>query len=271
MAKVFLDEMNWREAEKAIERGAPAFLPTGPIEGHGPHVPLGCDYYIATAFSMVLAERCDGIVLPPLTYNFSGATSTFKGAVSIPFDVQIEMLKAILRSLWKQGIHSLFVVSIHGPNGIPIGNAVRTLFEEENIPAVYLNPFGHVNDEKWREKIPNFDSAYKEAMMAYAAARMLRKEHAIPDLTALKDEQVPAGSELAEPLRQVQRYGMVGYHYTHEHQHIPPRAGIDLDIGLQLFHEAAEKMLPVVKALRDYVKWLESHPRQFIPKPPIDS
>lgn len=141
MAKVFLDEMTWREVNEAIERGTPAFLPTGPVEGHGPHVPLGCDYYIATALSSAMAQKCGGVVLLPLTYNFSDATSTFKGAVSIPIAVQVEMLKAIIRSLWKQGFQCIFVVSIHRPNGIPIGNAVRTLFEDENIPAVFLNFF----------------------------------------------------------------------------------------------------------------------------------
>lgn len=264
MTKVFLDEMTWREAKGAIERDAPVFLPTGPIEGHGPHVFLGCDYYIATAFSVVMAQKCGGVVLPPLTYNFSGATSTFKGAISIPIDVQVEMLKAIIRSLWRQGFRCIFVVSIHGPNGIPIGDAVRTLFEDENIPAVYLNPWGYVDDDKLRQKIPNYDSSYKEAMLAYAAAKILGKEHAIPDVSALKDEQLPEGCELPAPLRKIQRYGMVGYHYTHELQHIPLRSGIDVELGVQMFHEAAEKALPVVEGLQEYVKWLENNPRQFI-------
>lgn len=57
MSKVFLDEMNWHEASEAIERGAPIFLPIGPIEGHGTHVPLGCDYYVATAVAKLMAER----------------------------------------------------------------------------------------------------------------------------------------------------------------------------------------------------------------------
>ncbi len=262
--KVFLDEMTWREAKDAIDRGAPVFLPTGPVEGHGPHVPLGCDYYIATAFSVVMAQKCGGVVLPPLTYNFSGATSTFKGAVSIPIDVQVQMLKAIIRSLWRQGFKYIFVVSVHGPNGIPIGNAVRTLFEEENIPAVYLNPWGFVDDERLREKIPNYDSSYKEAMLAYAAAKILGKEDAIPDLNALKDENVPEGCELPEALRKVQRYGMVGYHFTHELQHIPVRSGINVELGVQVLDEVAEKMLPVVDGLKKYVEWLERNPRRFI-------
>ncbi|HEX29215.1 TPA: creatininase family protein [Candidatus Poribacteria bacterium] len=263
--KVFLDEMTWCEAREAIERGAPAFLPTGPVEGHGPHVPLGCDYYIATAFSVVIAQKCGGVVLPPLTYNFTGATSTFKGAVSIPIDVQVQMLKAIIRSLWRQGLKYIFVVSVHGPNGIPIGNAVRSLFEDENIPAVYLNPWGYVNDEKLREKIPNYDDSYKEAMLAYAAAKILGKERAIPDLSELKDEEVPEGCELPESFRKIGRYGgMVGYHYTHELQHIPPRAGIDPELGLKVYEETAERMLPVVDALREYVRWLEEHPRRYI-------
>ncbi|HIE50167.1 MAG TPA: creatininase family protein [Armatimonadetes bacterium] len=264
MRKVFLDELTWREAAEALEREAPVFLPTGPIEGHGPHVPLGCDYYVATAVAKLLAEKCEGIVLPPLTYNFTGATSTFRGAVSIPIDVQVAMLKAIVRALWRQGFRRIFILSIHGPNGIPIGTAVRTLFEEENIPVLYLNPWTQVNDAALRERIPNFDGAYKEAMLAYAAAKVLGKGHVIPDLTALTDVEPPAGKELAEPLRKIQPYGMVGYHYTHELQHVPPRAGIDVDLGLQVLNEVAEKLRPVVDALGEYVRWLETNPRQFI-------
>ena len=264
MAKVFLDEMTWREAKEAIERDAPAFLPTGPVEGHGPHVPLGCDYYVATAFSVTMAQKCGGVVLPPLTYNYTGATRAFKGTVSVPLDVQVEMLKAIIRSLWRQGFRCILVPSIHGPNGIPIGTALLTLFEEENIPALYMNPFENVDDQKLSRTVPNYDSRYKEAMLAYASAKILGKEHVIPDLAELKDEQVPEGRELPESWRRAHRFGMVGYDYTHEFQHIPPRAGIDVELGMQVLQETAEKMLPVVDALREYAAWLEQHPRAFV-------
>ncbi len=174
------------------------------------------------------------------------------------------MIKAIIRALWQQGFRCIFIVSIHGPNGIPIGNAVRTVFEEDNIPAVYLSPWKYLDGDELRQKIPNYDGAYKEAMLAYAGAKILGKEHAIPDLSALKDAEVPEGSEQPAPLRKVQKCGSVGYHYTHELQHIPPRAGIDVELGVRILEDAAEKMLPAVDALREYVKWLEENPRRFI-------
>ena len=74
MSKVFLDEMTWREAQAAIERDAPVFLPTGPVEGHGPHVPLGCDSTIATAFSVILARKCGGLT-PPSHFGLALTTA----------------------------------------------------------------------------------------------------------------------------------------------------------------------------------------------------
>ncbi|HID05823.1 MAG TPA: hypothetical protein EYP10_01620 [Armatimonadetes bacterium] len=120
------------------------------------------------------------------------------------------------------------------------------------------------DDEKLRERIPNYDGDYKEAMLAYAAARILGKEHVIPDVSILEDKDVPEGCDLPESLREIQRYGMVGFHFTHELQHIAMRAGIDVNLGVRVFHEVAEKLLPIVEALREYVEWLEENPRRFI-------
>jgi len=261
--KLFLDEMTWREANAAIKRRAPAFLPTGPVEGHGPHMPLGCDCHIAEAFSVVIARKCRGVVLPTLPYNYAGATSTFRGTVSVPIDVQVGMLKAIASSLWAQGFRSIFIVSVHGPNSIPIGNAVRTLFEDYRIPAVYLNPWPYFDDERIKEEVPRYDEPYKEAMLVFAAAQVLGKEDIIPDLGRLKNEEPPK-EEAPTGLGTIQEHGMVGHHFRHELQHVPPRAGVKVELGLEAYELAATKMLPVVKALKAYVEWLDRHPRRWI-------
>ena len=260
MPKVWLDEMTWREAKERFNQCNAAFIPTGPIEGHGPHVPLGCDCYVASAVAMLLAEKSGGVALPPLAYNFTGGTSAFPGSVSIPIRTQVQVLMDIARALWRQGIKRIFIVSIHGPNSMIVGTAVRTLFEEENIPAMFLNAWSHAG-EKARERVPEADGAYLEAMCAYGAMKLLGKEGAIPDVASLED--VPSG-ELPEAVRNVQRFGTVGFHYTDEMQHIPPRAGIDPDMGIEILNQVAEALLPAVEHMRDYLAHLEANPRRFI-------
>ena len=41
-------EMTWQEVQTAADRGAVALLPIGIVEGHGPHLDLSADFYLAT-------------------------------------------------------------------------------------------------------------------------------------------------------------------------------------------------------------------------------
>jgi len=93
-----LDEMTWREVAERLKKCDVAFIPTGTIEGHGP-IPLGCDSYIVTAVAKIMAEKIGGIVLPPLTYNYTGATTSFLGTVTVSLESQVAILKDIVRSL----------------------------------------------------------------------------------------------------------------------------------------------------------------------------
>jgi aminoglycoside 3-N-acetyltransferase len=263
--KVRLEEMTWREAQARLEKSDVAILPMGPIEGHGPHVPLGCDAYIAEAFGLLLARKVGGVVLPSLTYNYSGGTATFRGTVSIPMDVQIAMTKAIVRSLWANGFRRIAIASVHGPNGIPIGNALRTVFEEDNIPAIYLNPWPRIDAEKLKARAVQAEEGYKEATLAFGAMKILGKDSAIPDVRKIEDRQQEADShQLPEWLRKLHSFGPVGFHYTDELQHIPPRAGIDPDLGVALLEEVAEQFVPVFDYMAQYLSYLETHPRTFV-------
>jgi len=257
-----LDEMSWREAAERLKETDVAFLPTGTIEGHGP-IPLGCDSHVATAVAKLMAEKTGGIALPPLTYNFTGATTSFPGTVTVSFESQVAILKDIIRSLWRQGFKRIFVVSIHGPNTIPVGMAVRSLFEEERIPAVYLNPFDTAV-RIVREMGLKVDGAWIEATLAFGALKILGKEHAIPDVKSLRDRYAEEeGKALPEVVRRVQRYGMVGYHFTHELQHQPPRSGVDPEFGVELLNKVAEALLPVVENLREYLEYVKQ-PFKFV-------
>lgn len=118
-----------------------------------------------------------------------------------------------------------------------------------------------MDEEKLKARIPNGDSAYIEAMLAYGAMRVLGKEDRIPDVTSLEDRVHPPREP--EALAKLQGFGMVGYHYTDEMEHIPPRSGIDVELGVEILDEVAEKLLPAVEHLKGYLEYLDQNPWRY--------
>ncbi len=180
--KVLLDEFTWPEIYEKVSQSDVAYFPVGTQEGHGPHLPMGTDMYIATGAGILASQNTGGIVLHPLGYCFTGATNAFRGTVSIPMHLEMEVTKAVVRNLWQQKFRAIFVLSIHGPNDIPIMMALRELFEYERIVASYFNPYLAVDEKKY-----GYDEAAKEAAMCYASMALLGQGEQIPNLTRSKD------------------------------------------------------------------------------------
>mgnify|MGYP000324196293 CR=1 FL=1 len=252
VVKVFIDEMTWSELKDRMLETDIAYLPLGTIECHGPHLPMGTDYYVATAVCVLAARKTSGVVMPPLTYNFTGATNAFKGTIGIPMKLEMEMIKAILKSLWEQGFKRLFVVSTHGPNDVPIRMAIRELYEYDKVIAVYFNP--HKIAVSLISKEGHKDGAWLEATLLFASLKVLGKEHLIPKLEAIRTLEGPP-IELPGLYDIWRLGGRVGYRYTHFLQHVPPRGNIDLDYGAELLERVSEVLVELAKPLKLYVEY----------------
>ncbi|MCJ8329251.1 MAG: creatininase family protein [Lentisphaeria bacterium] len=57
------------EIEARIKNFPAVFVPMGPIEWHGKHLPLGTDALKAHAICVKAAERCGGCVYPPIYFH----------------------------------------------------------------------------------------------------------------------------------------------------------------------------------------------------------
>ena len=116
--------------------------------------------------------------------------------------------------------------------------------------------------ERLRQYRPDADGCYKEATIVYGALKILGLEHAIPEVSALP-ELGPESKmhDLPEFLNALFPLGMVGYHFTHELQHIAPRGPVDVALGVSLLEEVAEKLLPAVDHLAEYLRYLNAHPK----------
>ncbi len=66
MREVRMERMRPAEIVAEIKERPVAFVPVGPLEWHGPHLPLGTDPLIAYGVACRAAGQVGGVVLPPL-------------------------------------------------------------------------------------------------------------------------------------------------------------------------------------------------------------
>ena len=120
-ATVRYDLMTPAEVTEARDLAPVAYLPLGPLEWHGPHLPLGLDPLHAQAAALGAAEATGGVVLPTL---FAG-TETLRP-----------------RGEGRQSIGALGFTGGERIVGMDLpGNAVRSAYFEESAFGVTVREF----------------------------------------------------------------------------------------------------------------------------------
>lgn len=250
-----LDYMTWAEAQQFMKNSDAAILPVGAVEMHGPHLPLGNDYLTAWAVARLAAERCDAVVLPPLTYTWCGATRPFAGTISLPADLVIQFVKAICYSLIEHGFRRIALVSIHGPDSWTLSLAARQVFEEKGMPVAFFNPFpldartgkllGELGAQFAQQE--KLDPGFTEPSLLMAACDVL-------GLGKLVDMDIDALPPFPQPQSQqkVKLRGTVGFYYTDPSQHVPKPANPSGELGRQGLEAAAEQLAELIKDLAAY-------------------
>jgi creatinine amidohydrolase len=129
-AMTMMSEMTWPEYDRRvrIDRSV-ILLPVGSTEQHGPHLPLGVDHQIPTAICKLVAELCDAIVAPPVTFGYksqpkSGGGNHFPGTVSLDAATFISLIRDILLELARHGARRVAVFDGHYENGMFLVEAI---------------------------------------------------------------------------------------------------------------------------------------------------
>lgn len=107
-------------------------LPTGAIEQHGPHLPLGVDTWIATELcarvSAKLSTHTAGAVTvaEPLGYGCSWHHTAFAGTVSLRTSTFIALLADVCAGLHADN-NRVIIINGHGGNRAPMQTATADL------------------------------------------------------------------------------------------------------------------------------------------------
>ena len=112
-----------------------ALLPTGAVEQHGPHLPLGVDIWLASAVARAVAEGQTGMrVCEPFAYGSSQHHRAFPGTMSLSPQTFIAVLADLGECLWVDGFLPV-ILNGHGGNRAAIQVAVTTLGQRGVVSA----------------------------------------------------------------------------------------------------------------------------------------
>lgn len=118
---VMMAEMTWPEFAERLEGDPVVFLPTGMLEQHGPHLPMGVDHLLPVAIAAVVAEEVDGIVAPPVNYGYksmprSGGGPGFPGSCGLDGATLSAVVRDVIRELARHGVRRVCVLDGHFEN-----------------------------------------------------------------------------------------------------------------------------------------------------------
>jgi creatinine amidohydrolase len=136
--------MNSRQTAEYLKRSDLALLPIGCLEMHGPHVPLACDLLNAWATSTLLAQKWDGVVMPPVNYAYPGATGPWPGTVNISPEATIAWVEQVALGIVRGGFKRLMFCSSHAPLGWMLQTVVRSLYLRHGCCVAAYSPYGQI-------------------------------------------------------------------------------------------------------------------------------
>ena len=190
------DLFRWVElSEKLKKTKAHAILfPTGSVEQHGPHLPLGLDYIIADEVSSRVCQRlqANGVLalkLPPLPYGMSSMWEAYPGTITLSNETLYSVTKDVLHSLWRSGAELAVIVNGHAGNSDILKVAARDAAEEfDGLTIAVITVWEMVGDIiKELFQTPFFHADEVETSVAMALNLLLEEPPSeVPQPTAFR-------------------------------------------------------------------------------------
>jgi len=132
-----LMKLSTREAREAPSQARVAVLPIGAIEQHGPHLPLGTDWFTSLHIASEVSERGGRLLLPGIPVGVSREHRQFWGTLTLTPTQLEDQAKALAQSLATHDLRRIVFVNGHATNCAPLEAAARELREEGTYAFVF--------------------------------------------------------------------------------------------------------------------------------------
>jgi creatinine amidohydrolase len=120
-----------------------AVLPVAAVEQHGPHLPVGVDFYIAQAYlarvRALLPAPSPALFLPVQAVGASDEHRAFRGTLTLSPETALRAFIEIGESVYRAGIGKLIIINSHGGNIALTDLAARQLRVRHTMLAVHAS------------------------------------------------------------------------------------------------------------------------------------
>ena len=120
MSFLKFDEMSWVEIENLNKDKTVIFVPIGPVEEHGPHLPLGTDFFAARDIAELAVHyvhqqdtTVHTVVAPVIPVGCSQTAADFPGTISVRGTTLAHLVVDICTSLARHGFRYMVIVNHH--------------------------------------------------------------------------------------------------------------------------------------------------------------
>ncbi len=108
-----LEEITMTEFEEGLKNTKTVIIPLGSVEEHGSHLPLLTDTIHAYEIAKEVSKIIPVYIAPPIYYGICRSTRDHGGTITISGDVLRGLIKDIVQSMYRHGLHHFVLLSGH--------------------------------------------------------------------------------------------------------------------------------------------------------------
>jgi creatinine amidohydrolase/Fe(II)-dependent formamide hydrolase-like protein len=245
------EELNY-DVLTGLDKKEFVFIPVGSIEVHGPSLPFGSDTYVVNAFISLIESKIKSIIMNPVTYGYAAITKSINGTISIDLNTASAYMHDIIKSIIALGFEKIIILNIHKDNDLPIKLAIEQIFNEDNLPVLYINPY--LDFSKFDESIfSSKDNSYKETSLILASLELLNRQY-----LAGKIRLPEYKHEKPDCLKKLLEISYVKYKFSNEMEHVNPEISASAEEGRKYINKVVDEIKLKINNLEEYISLLKS-------------
>ncbi len=175
-----LQEMSWTDVTEYLKTSDMVIIPLGSTEQHGPHMPLGTDFYEAVGMSKMISAKTGVVVAPVLLSGYSVYHSGFAGSLSLKPETMEQVLFETAEMLMKYGFRRFMFFNYHGGNHIVESKVIHRINHTTEASAVAIG--AGASFQTYSDDIPGVYDTHaginETSIMLYLEPELVKMERA---------------------------------------------------------------------------------------------